>query len=150
MSRRNNALIVLRRCEPSDLPDIQKIERSSFSHPYDMHTFSYFLTNHPEGFILSEEGEQICGYIIFILQQHTGWIVSLAVLPKFRRKGHGRLLLQYALDDLKKKTDLVELQVRGTDRAAIEFYGRHGFRVYSTIRRYYPDGEDALAMRIRI
>ncbi|MFQ6134230.1 MAG: ribosomal protein S18-alanine N-acetyltransferase [Nitrososphaerales archaeon] len=150
MSRRDNTLIVLRRCQPSDLPDILKIERSSFNHPYDRYTFSYFLADQPEGFIISEECGQVCGYIIFTLKRSRGLIVSLAVSQRFRRKGHGRLLLQHALQELRKSTDLVELQVRATDRAAVEFYERHGFRVYSTIRRYYPDGEDALAMKKQI
>lgn len=99
---------------------------------------------------MSEEEGRVCGYIIFTVKEAAGLIVSLAVSPEFRRRGHGGVLLQHALQELAKNVRLVELQVRVTDKDAVEFYEKWGFKVCSTIRRYYPDGEDALVMRRQV
>ena len=96
--------------------------------------FSFFLVNHPDGFVLSEEGGRVCGYVIVILKRGGESIVSLAVSPGFRRRGHGGLLLKSALQEFWKKADRVELQVRAGDRVGVDFYVRRGFRVYSAIR----------------
>jgi len=146
MSRRSEPRIKLRRCTPEDLKKVMEIEDSSFNHPYSRHIFTYFLQTHPEGFIVSEESGEVVGYIIFSTSRGRGLIVSLAVLPRFRRRGHGKLLLQQALEELSRRVDAVELQVRVSNREAVEFYMGQGFRLSSKISSYYPDGEDALVM----
>ncbi len=100
--------------------------------------------------MVSEEEGRVCGYIIFTVKEAAGLIVSLAVSPEFRRRGHGGALLQHALHELTKNIRLVELQVRVTDKDAVAFYEKWGFKVCSTIRRYYSDGEDALVMRRQV
>ncbi len=150
MSQESNITISLRSCQLSDLSDILSIEQSSFNHPYNKATFNNFLAINPNRFIISEEKGQVCGYIIFASHGRRGLIVSLAVSPRFRRRGHGRLLIQHALKEIQKYVDLVELQVSTNNKTAVEFYEKQGFKQIAYIKEYYTDGEDALVMVMKI
>ncbi len=56
------------------------------------------------------------------------------------------MLMKAVLDYLRGRVDSVLLQVRVSNSAAIQLYRKFGFTEEGKVRRYYPDGEDALAM----
>jgi ribosomal-protein-alanine N-acetyltransferase len=123
-----------------------KIEKESFPDPYDRETFSQLLRSEPEGFLVAEGKDGILGYAAS--SARYGLIFSLAVSTGHRRKGVGLKLMEEVLDYLRGKTDSVLLQVRVSNSAAIRLYRKFGFREEGRVRRYYPDGEDALAMSL--
>ncbi len=89
------------------------------------------------------------GLSIFDLQGlvKKGHIVSVAVLPKYRRKGIGQALVNKAMKKMKLyKTKQCYLEVRKSNMAAINLYRNLGFKVSRTIRGYYADGENAYLM----
>ena len=76
-----------------------------------------------------------------------GHIISVAVMPEFRRMGIGRGLVEYALSALSSlSADECFLEVRISNDPAIELYNRLGFQIARTISRYYYDGSDAYVM----
>jgi ribosomal-protein-alanine N-acetyltransferase len=141
---------MVRRCREQDLDQVLVIERICFKQPYDYLTFFYFLTKEPEGFYVAEENGHILGYAIFSSKNNRGNIISIGVLPEFRRMRIGGKLLEEGLNFLSRKVEEVELQVRVGNREAIDFYRRFGFREKGRIYNYYSDGEDALVMQKRI
>ena len=61
---------------------------------------------------------------------HRGWINYLAVSPDFRRCGIGRRMMERAEVELRGLgCPKINLQVRGSNRAATAFYERLGFVV---------------------
>jgi ribosomal protein S18 acetylase RimI-like enzyme len=60
------------------------------------------------------------------------------------------MLVDYAVDDLRKKVQYLELQVSVSNLAAINFYKKNNFVLVETISQYYPDGGDAYLMRINL
>ncbi len=68
------------------------------------------------------------GAVMVGYEGHRGWINYLAVHPDHRRGGLGRLLMAAAE---KRLVDLgcpkVNLQVRASNLAAVEFYRRIGY-----------------------
>jgi ribosomal protein S18 acetylase RimI-like enzyme len=61
---------------------------------------------------------------------HRGWINYLAVSPDVQRRGFGRRMMDAAETKLRQLgAPKINLQVRGTDSAVIEFYRRLGFAV---------------------
>jgi ribosomal-protein-alanine N-acetyltransferase len=77
-------------------------------------------------------------------------IQNVAVHPRRRRQGLGRMLLDQAL-----KTGWIDgmagvwLEVRISNRPARRLYRMLGFREVGRRRRYYRDtGEDAILMRL--
>jgi len=76
-----------------------------------------------------------------------GHIISVAVMPDFRRIGVGHSLVQRILSSLASmQADECYLEVRVSNNAAIELYRRIGFDIARTIPRYYYDGSDAYVM----
>jgi ribosomal-protein-alanine N-acetyltransferase len=138
--------LLIRRCKQKDLNEVLKIERICFKHPYDYFTFLYFLIKDTDGFYVAEENNQIIGYAISSVRGSKGTLVSIAVLPEFRRKGIGSKLMEESLIFLSRKVDHVKLQVRVSNTEAIRFYKKFGFEETGFIPNYYLDGEDALIM----
>jgi ribosomal protein S18 acetylase RimI-like enzyme len=75
---------------------------------------------------------------------HRGWINYLAVHPDHRRRGLGRTLMAAAEERLAGLgCPKVNLQVRGANRDAVEFYRRIGYAVDDVVsmgRRLEDDG----------
>ncbi len=131
-------IVKIRKCRMEDLDEIYEIERLSFSYPYPPFIFYSYLN---KLFFVVEENGKIVGYIIGDRERNL--IVSIAVHPDYRRKGYGRKLMEYLLKHMHGE---VILQVRKSNKGAIEFYKKLGFKVKKEIRNYYMDGEDAILM----
>ena len=74
----------------------------------------------------------------------VAWISTIAVDPRWQRRGVGRALLraceaQIALPRMK-------LTVRVSNQGAIALYEQEGYRMVDLWRGYYNDGEDGLVM----
>ena len=82
------------------------------------------------GLIVLEEDTQLIGAVMVGYDGHRGWINYLAVHPDHRRRGLGRLLMAAAEDRLAALgCPKVNLQVRGSNQEAVEFYRRIGYAV---------------------
>ena len=77
-----------------------------------------------------------------------GHVVSIAVLPEYRRRGIATALMSRAMDTMKNKYGASEvyLEVRVSNEPAIRLYEKLGFTKVRILRGYYLDGEDAYLM----
>jgi len=75
-------------------------------------------------------------------------IVSIAVREAHRRKGLGELLLIGALEmGMRRECQVLTLEARVSNEAAIALYDKYGLEEVGIRRRYYSDnGEDAAIM----
>ncbi len=74
-------------------------------------------------------------------------MVSLAVIPEYRRIGVARALVTEAMDAVTKRgAKEFYLEVRTTNDAGIELYKQLGFETYRRVQYYYHDGADAYVM----
>ncbi len=91
-------------------------------------------------------GEVVCGFVVLRQAAAEAEILNLAVAPDARRRGTGTRLLAAALEAARAAgARSVSLEVRASNRPAIAFYERHGFRPTGRRRKYYTDPrEDAL------
>lgn len=76
--------------------------------------------------------------------QGIGWIITVGVMPDFRRHGIGATLIQACEERLSTKN--IRLSVRASNEEAIRLYQKLGYRWFGTWSRYYSDGEDAVVM----
>jgi [ribosomal protein S18]-alanine N-acetyltransferase len=139
---------VLRPCEFKDLPRVGQIERASFpERPYTRLDFAYYLLVAREGFIVATEDGQVTGYVIALSQGGEGSVQSIAVSPDSRRKGVGELLMRGAIAHLSGKAGRAHLLVSAKNEAALRLYRKLSFEETGrVVRRYYPNGDDALEM----
>ena len=76
--------------------------------------------------------------------QKEGWIITLAVMPAFRRMGAANELLDRCEREMRMPT--VKLCVRKSNLAALALYLKRGYQQTETWARYYDGGEDALVL----
>lgn len=80
--------------------------------------------------------------------EKTGWILTLGVMPDWRRKGIGRDLL-YQCEQL-MGMPLVKLTVRRNNLSALQLYKKMGYKQVDIWSRYYHNGEDGLVLEKHI
>lgn len=73
-----------------------------------------------------------------------GWIATIAVDPRFQRRGIGRALLEQCERQL--GVPRARLTVRASNSGAISMYEQAGYLPIDVWKAYYNDGEDALVM----
>jgi len=91
------------------------------------------------------------GFAIANLVSPDGELETIAVATEARRRGIGGSLLRALVRELRR--DLAEqlvLEVRASNRAAIDFYRSHGFAEIGHRVRYYADPEEDAILRIEL
>ena len=140
--------ITLRRVQQKDLRRIHEIEKLSFKYPYSLNYIKLLLILSPELFYVAEVDNEIVGYVVGLIEYgNIGHIISIAVHPKWRRKGIGSKLLMKIEEEFKRRNiKIFVLEVEVNNKPAISLYEKHGYRIIDVIKRYYPGGEDAYLM----
>jgi len=153
---------LLRPFNPQDLSSVIEINRVCLPENYSPYFFMEVYKSCPEAFIVAEMAGKIVGYIMCRVEfgfsdtrrfrmARKGHIVSVAVLPEFRRQGLGKELVQGALRALASSgSEECFLEVRTVNNEAVALYRQLTFDVVRTIPHYYHDGADAYLMSIRL
>jgi ribosomal-protein-alanine N-acetyltransferase len=136
----------VRRLAYSDLPAVIAIERRSFPTPWSLAMFVLELSK-PSGICLAaSEGDDLLGYVICSRYDQVWHLMNIAVAPDHRRRGVAWSLMTRLIEEARGVLPFT-LEVRVSNRKAIEMYERFGFRSAGVRPRYYHDnGEDALIM----
>ena len=78
----------------------------------------------------------------------VAWVTTIAVDPRYQRRGIGRMLLLACEEQI--KLPRMRLSVRMSNHNAISLYENEGYRMVDVWKRYYSDDEDALVMEKRL
>ena len=101
------------------------------------------LGTQPELFFVGEIDGQLVATIMAGFDGHRGWVNYLAVSPERRKEGLGRSLMRHVEAALEARgCPKLNLQVRTTNQAVLEFYQRIGYAqedVISLGKRLIPD-----------
>ncbi len=148
----------LRKFKADDLQSVMQINRETLPENYSDYFFIDLFERFPETFIVAEEEGKIVGYIMCRIEVglsnyglggliRKGHVVSIAVLPRARRKGVAHGLLNMAMQGMAfYKAKQCYLEVRVTNEPGVSLYKKLGFDVNRTVHGYYSDGEDAYVM----
>lgn len=109
--------------------------------PEEASDFSQYLDNYVDEYYVLRNGEQIiaCGGINYFPEQSKAHISWDMVHPELHRKGLGKMLLQFRLDRIKKRTDISTIIVN-TSQLAEAFYAVNGFTKISEVKDYWAPG----------
>jgi [ribosomal protein S18]-alanine N-acetyltransferase len=99
-----------------------------------------------------EEGENIIGYCGTWIVIDEAHVTNIALLPDYRGKGLGELLLRNVMDVLRKLgATSMTLEVRVSNHIAQSLYQKLGFKPGGIRKNYYSDNnEDALVMWVNL
>jgi len=139
----------IREIREEDLNEVYEIEKLSFKEPYPKTLLLIYSKICKETFLVIEDCcGKIRGYIIGLIKWNIlGHIISLAIHPKHRRKGYAKLLIRELLRRFKiNGVKVVRLEVRVSNKPAINLYLKMGFKIAYTLKNFYLDGEDAYVM----
>jgi ribosomal-protein-alanine N-acetyltransferase len=138
----------LRLLAEDDLPNVMELERSAHSHPWRQSSFEDCLKGRQRCW-LAEHNQKLVGYVVITHAGGDAELLNIAVSPKYQRKGIGSTLLQHAISCVMGHADMLFLEVRISNRKAIELYSKEGFFELGNRKNYYPTNnghEDALLM----
>lgn len=155
--------IIIRPPIISDLEDIVHINRLCLPENYPVAYFIELIKSWDETSSVAEIDGKIVGYNIVRIERSSmspwkprtkskGHVISIAVLPDYRRRNIGVKLMLFVLDKLIKLGSIkkVTLEVRQSNEGAIKMYQKMSFTSSKILSRYYSDGEDALLMEFEI
>lgn len=95
--------------------------------------------------------DSVLSFVLSWWTEGQAEVVDLATLPRARRQGHARKLMQRVIETARTTPGTnVWLEVRRWNHPAVRLYETLGFAVSRTRRGYYADGEDALEMVLEL
>ena len=141
--------------EPADIAAITEAERACFSDPWSESSIRDLFQNETSLVLVAElqnAADRFAGYLSARAMGGEAEIMSLAVLPQFRRQGLGSGLVDWGLSALVERgARSVYLEVRESNEAARQLYGRRGFAPIGLRPDYYrKPREHALVLALRL
>ncbi|MHA7834066.1 MAG: ribosomal protein S18-alanine N-acetyltransferase [Algiphilus sp.] len=133
------------------LDAVHAIERVSQPHPWSRGMFTDCLKAGYSGWVLEDAEQEILAFTLSSLAMDEAHLLNLAVAPHARGRGLGNRLLTHVLSQARHaEARCMLLEVRASNRSAIQLYSESGFVVLARRPRYYPvragAREDALVM----
>lgn len=126
---------------------VYAVEKSCFSTPWSLESFQKDVTNPNAVYVCLEDDGKVIGYVGMWNSFGEGNINNVAVLPDYRRKGYGKLLLSHLITYAQAhQFDFLTLEVRASNLGAIRLYETCGFTQVGCRKRYYENREDAILM----
>ncbi|MGC9170384.1 MAG: ribosomal protein S18-alanine N-acetyltransferase [Thermoproteus sp.] len=141
----------LERCSAERLNEVYEVELDSFKKEdvYSIDLLKFLCSFCYDNSYIYIENNKVIGYIITCIEGPAAHIISIAVRRESRRRGIGSTLLCTALKLLKTNTvKKIYLEVRISNKEAIDLYRKAGFQIVETLKNYYSDGEDGYRMEL--
>ncbi len=130
------------------LDGVAELEKMCFSQPWSRSSLE-LLTKEGigVGMVCSKDGK-VCAYGGMIVAVDEGQITNIATHPDYRRQGYGRAVVEALVKHAKMNgLDSISLEVRESNKAAIELYTKLGFKVEGKRKDFYTKPtENALIM----
>jgi ribosomal-protein-alanine N-acetyltransferase len=139
-----------------DLPQVYRIELDSFTLPWPFSSYVFELTDSKVSrcFVAATDDEagrkKILGMIVIYLIEDEAHVATFAVHKDYRHAGIGWRLLQHALiESIRDGATHAFLEVRASNKSAIDLYDKFGFETVNVRKEYYGDNkEDAILMNL--
>ncbi len=134
--------------ESADLDEVMVLESESFSSPWTRGMYLHELEKREVCYLVARRDGALAGYGGTLLIIDEAHVMTLAVRKELRRRGLGsRLLLALIEGSQEMGARFLTLEVRKSNREAIELYSRFGFQIMGERKHYYLDNlENALIM----
>lgn len=145
--------LYLRPLKEEDIADVMLIEQQMYSYPWSEGIFRDCLNVGYSNWAFIKD-EQFIGYAILSIAVSEAHILNICLDPAFKGKGLGRKFLQEVLAVAKKKNaESVFLEVRPSNKVAVNLYKKVGFKQIGQRKNYYPaenGKEDAIVLSLDI
>ena len=134
------------------LDSVATLEKLCFAEPWSAKSLELLTKDGiGVGMICRKDGI-VCAYGGMLVAVDEGQITNIATHPDFRRMGYGKAVVEALIKYAKNnRLDSISLEVRESNKAAIELYSGLGFKVEGKRKDFYKKPtESALVMILRI
>ena len=138
-----------RRMTPDDLEQVMRVELEVYEFPWTERIFNdcirvgYFCW-------LALHGKAVVGHAVISLVAGESHMLNLSIAQAHQRKGYGRQFVEFLINEARENhAESMLLEVRPSNRAAINCYNSAGFNEVGCRKDYYPANrgrEDALLL----
>ncbi len=134
--------------EKNHIEYIKMIERECFNNPWSYQNIESELYNENSYFIVCEKDLKVIAYASMYKILDEGYINNIAVSECFRKKGIAKNLIDdLILFALKNRLLFLSLEVRLSNKIAINLYNSTGFKSIGIRKNFYSKPkEDAIIM----
>jgi ribosomal-protein-alanine N-acetyltransferase len=143
-------------CRPmavADLQQVMDIENSVYKFPWSKQIFKDCMRVGYSCWVVAR-GDDILGYAIMSSGAGEAHLLNICVDKQYQGQGVGQFILQTMIELAKnKKVHTIFLEVRPSNRTALELYLKNGFNEIGTRKDYYPakgGREDALILALNL
>jgi len=140
----------IRALRAADVDAVVEIEREAFTTPWQADTFLGLLERDGvELIVMADPEDVVVGYAVLWCILEQGELANIAITPARRGGGLGFRLLAHVLEVARGRgVEAVFLEVRASNRAALDLYARFDFAEVGRRRDYYEHPrEDALVLK---
>lgn len=133
----------------SDISDVLRIERNSFSTTWPSDAFYNELnTNKLAHYFVGRIGTKVVVYGGIWVIFEDSHVTTIAVDAAYRGRKFGEVMLQHLIDEaIERGAAWMTLEVRESNVVAQQLYRKYGFTTVTTRKGYYSDNnENALVM----
>ena len=136
----------------ADVPAVYAIEQQVQTHPWSQ---ALFVGSVEAGHYCTvlEINNQVVGFCILQKVLDEANLLLMAIEPTFQKQGLGLQLLEQSIEGLGSQCNMVFLEVRQSNVAAIQLYEKVGFAQMDLRKNYYPTAqgkEDAVLMALTL
>ena len=130
----------------SDIAKVSEMERQFFSTPWSEASIAHYMETGNTIFVVARHGEETIGYAAVLCILDEGNLVSIGVEDSYRQMGIASELLNIVYEMAHDRgVASINLEVRGSNEAAIVLYEKHGFVQNGRRKDFYREPkEDAL------
>jgi ribosomal-protein-alanine N-acetyltransferase len=148
-----STLTYFSRMQIDDLDTVLLIENEIYPHPWTRGNFLDSLSSGYETWTLHDESGMLIGYFLVMLIVDEAHLLNVSVRADLQGKGFGKKLLDKVVAIAEESgMNSVLLEVRPSNKHALDVYKRYGFTQIGLRKGYYPDAdntrEDAIVMRL--
>lgn len=133
----------------TDLHEIMLVENDAYEFPWTKNIFRDCLHVGYNCWMLEEGDELIC-YGVMSVAAGECHILNLCVASERQNQSYGQIMLEFLLDTAKRfNADTAFLEVRPSNKHAIQLYLQAGFSEVGIRKNYYPGKngrEDAMIL----
>ena len=131
---------------------VQNIENACFSVPWSQRSIESQIFTEGSVFACICNNDEIAGYICGQIVADECELYRIAVLTSHRKKGYADALMNYFLDECKKKAvNNIFLEVRSSNTPARTLYEKFSFQTIGIRKNYYSaPTEDAVIYKCEL
>ena len=145
----NDQVLWFRRMTTDDLDQVMRVEREVYEFPWTERIFRDCIR---VGYYcwLALHGDTVIGHAVISVVDDESHMLNLSIARAHQRKGYGRLFVDFLVEEARRhKAQTMMLEVRPSNRIAINCYNSAGFNEVGSRKDYYPapgGREDALLL----